>query len=157
MVRGSRVGARMSRPCRPCAGVDRRRVLRLKFKLSPSQEVSTDLAYRLHMGRIADFLRRKYLPHWICGRTSELVPRQCNHPFIDELSDMEWCVFFSSVTCCGRDLCFVLLVTMELPASTMIEYKYIRKMDGEAIWESDPNNQIMAPASGNSRQEDIWR
>jgi hypothetical protein len=37
---------------------------------------------------------------------------------------------------------------MNVPASTLIEYKYIRKNNGVVTWESDPNNQFSSPANG---------
>ncbi|TBU27148.1 glucoamylase [Dichomitus squalens] len=48
-------------------------------------------------------------------------------------------------------------ITVTLPASTVIEYKYIRKNNGEVTWESDPNNSITTPASGAVTQNDSWR
>ena len=48
-------------------------------------------------------------------------------------------------------------ITVTLPASTAIEYKYIRKYNGQVTWESDPNNSITTPASGSVTQNDAWR
>ncbi|KAI0357455.1 glucoamylase [Trametes cingulata] len=48
-------------------------------------------------------------------------------------------------------------ITVNLPASTTIEYKYIRKFNGAVTWESDPNNSITTPASGTFTQNDTWR
>jgi len=39
-------------------------------------------------------------------------------------------------------------ITIDLTASAAIQYKYIRKNDGQVTWESDPNNQINTPTSG---------
>lgn len=50
-----------------------------------------------------------------------------------------------------------LSVTVNLPANTVIQYKYIRKNNGAVTWESDPNNQITTPASGSFTQNDSWR
>lgn len=46
---------------------------------------------------------------------------------------------------------------MNLPASTAVQYKFIRKYNGATTWESDPNNQITTPASGSATQADTWR
>ncbi|EIW59392.1 glucoamylase G2 [Trametes versicolor FP-101664 SS1] len=48
-------------------------------------------------------------------------------------------------------------ITVNLPASTAIQYKFIRKYNGATTWESDPNNQITTPASGSATQADTWR
>ncbi|KAI1794907.1 glucoamylase [Ganoderma leucocontextum] len=48
-------------------------------------------------------------------------------------------------------------ITVTLPASIVVEYKYIRKNDGEVTWESDPNDSITTPASGSFTQNDTWR
>jgi hypothetical protein len=42
----------------------------------------------------------------------------------------------------------VISVTVDVPASTLIEYKYIRKNNGAVTWESDPNNRFSSPANG---------
>ncbi|KAF8055345.1 glycoside hydrolase family 15 protein [Lyophyllum atratum] len=48
-------------------------------------------------------------------------------------------------------------VTVKLPASTEVEYKYIRKHDGDIIWEIDPNRHFTTPGSGESSLFDVWR
>ncbi|KAI0771239.1 glucoamylase [Trametes elegans] len=48
-------------------------------------------------------------------------------------------------------------VTVNLPADTTVEYKYIRKNNGQITWESDPNNSINTPASGSIDRSDTWR
>ncbi len=48
-------------------------------------------------------------------------------------------------------------VTVNIPASTSFEYKYIRKFNGAITWESDPNQQFTSPASGNGIINDVWR
>ncbi|THU89372.1 glucoamylase [Dendrothele bispora CBS 962.96] len=48
-------------------------------------------------------------------------------------------------------------ITVNLPASTQVEYKYIRKFNGAITWESDPNNVINVPASGTFTENDTWR
>ncbi|KAF8906144.1 glucoamylase [Mucidula mucida] len=48
-------------------------------------------------------------------------------------------------------------ITVNLPASTTIEYKYIRKFNGAITWESDPNNSLTTAASGSATQTDTWR
>ncbi|KAF7799714.1 hypothetical protein EIP86_010956 [Pleurotus ostreatoroseus] len=48
-------------------------------------------------------------------------------------------------------------ITVNLPASTAIQYKYIRIFNGAVTWESDPNNQITTPASGTFVENDTWR
>ncbi|GLB37373.1 putative 1,4-alpha-D-glucan glucohydrolase [Lyophyllum shimeji] len=48
-------------------------------------------------------------------------------------------------------------ITVNLPASTSIQYKYIRKFNGAVTWESDPNRQFTTPASGSFTPNDVWR
>ncbi|KAI0821308.1 glucoamylase [Irpex lacteus] len=48
-------------------------------------------------------------------------------------------------------------VTVNVPANTAIQYKYIRKNNGAVTWESDPNNQFTSPASGTYTLNDNWR
>ncbi|KAG6857730.1 hypothetical protein H0H87_004146 [Tephrocybe sp. NHM501043] len=48
-------------------------------------------------------------------------------------------------------------ITVYLPASTAIEYKFIRKYNGAVTWESDPNNSFTTPASGSTTLHDTWR
>ncbi|KAJ7147179.1 glucoamylase [Mycena crocata] len=50
-------------------------------------------------------------------------------------------------------------LTVNVPASTLFEYKYIRKFNGVLTsWESDPNNQFTSPAVGTtSSTSDTWR
>ncbi|OCH92615.1 glucoamylase [Obba rivulosa] len=49
-------------------------------------------------------------------------------------------------------------ITVDLPANTVIQYKYINKDgSGDVTWESDPNNNITTPASGTYTTNDSWR
>lgn len=48
-------------------------------------------------------------------------------------------------------------VTVNIPASTSFEYKYIRKFNGAITWESDPNQSNSSPASGSKTINDVWR
>ncbi|KAF8582245.1 carbohydrate-binding module family 20 protein [Ramaria rubella] len=48
-------------------------------------------------------------------------------------------------------------ITVNLPANTAIQYKYIRIFNGAVTWESDPNMQITTPASGSFTENDVWR
>ncbi|PAV20912.1 glucoamylase [Pyrrhoderma noxium] len=48
-------------------------------------------------------------------------------------------------------------VTVNLPADTTVQYKYIRKFNGAVTWESDPNRQITTPSSGSFTENDTWR
>ncbi|KAI0755207.1 glucoamylase [Daedaleopsis nitida] len=48
-------------------------------------------------------------------------------------------------------------ITVTVPANTNIEYKYIRKNNGQVTWESDPNNSFTSPASGSATRNDQWR
>ncbi|KAG8759588.1 hypothetical protein FRC11_001789 [Ceratobasidium sp. 423] len=48
-------------------------------------------------------------------------------------------------------------ITVNLPAGTTIEYKYIRKYNGAVTWESDPNRSITTPSSGTYTENDTWR
>lgn len=48
-------------------------------------------------------------------------------------------------------------ITVNLPANTAIQYKYIRKYNGATTWESDPNRSFTTPASGSYNLNDSWR
>jgi glucoamylase len=48
-------------------------------------------------------------------------------------------------------------VTINIPANTAVQYKYIRKFNGAVTWESDPNRQFTSPASGSFTLNDVWR
>ncbi|KAI0304306.1 glucoamylase [Multifurca ochricompacta] len=48
-------------------------------------------------------------------------------------------------------------ITVNVPANTNIQYKYIRKFNGGVTWESDPNNSFNTPASGSVTLNDSWR
>lgn len=49
-------------------------------------------------------------------------------------------------------------VTVQIPASTTFEYKYIRvDATGAVTWESDPNNRVGTPATGPFTITDVWR
>jgi len=48
-------------------------------------------------------------------------------------------------------------VTVSVPASTQIQYKYIRKNNGAVTWESDPNRSFTSPASGSTTRNDVWK
>ncbi|KAJ7758125.1 glycoside hydrolase family 15 protein [Mycena maculata] len=49
-------------------------------------------------------------------------------------------------------------ITVEVPASTIIDYKYIRQQDGVVTWESDPNNEFTSPSvNGSTTLNDTWR
>ncbi|KAJ1305234.1 hypothetical protein OPQ81_000263 [Rhizoctonia solani] len=48
-------------------------------------------------------------------------------------------------------------ITVNLPAGTTIQYKYIRKYNGAVTWESDPNRSITTPSSGTYTENDSWR
>jgi glucoamylase len=52
-------------------------------------------------------------------------------------------------------------VTINLPAGTTFEYKYIRKeSDGSFVWESDPNRSYTVPSAcgvSTATEEDTWR
>ncbi|KAI0035180.1 glycoside hydrolase family 15 protein [Vararia minispora EC-137] len=48
-------------------------------------------------------------------------------------------------------------LTVNLPASASIQYKYIRIFNGAVTWESDPNNSLTTPSSGSFTVNDSWR
>ncbi|KAJ7367346.1 glucoamylase [Mycena albidolilacea] len=49
-------------------------------------------------------------------------------------------------------------ITVNVPASSDIQYKYIRKFNGVLTsWESDPNNDFQSPSSGSLTRNDVWR
>ncbi|KAJ7213877.1 glucoamylase [Mycena pura] len=49
-------------------------------------------------------------------------------------------------------------ITVAVPASSDIQYKYIRKMNGVlTAWESDPNNEFQSPSGGSLTRSDSWR
>jgi len=47
-------------------------------------------------------------------------------------------------------------ITVYLPPSTTVQYKYLTKNNGDVTWEDDPNNEITTPASGSVTQVDSW-
>ena len=48
--------------------------------------------------------------------------------------------------------------TVDLPGSTTVEYKYIRKnVDGSVVWESDPNRSVTTGSGGTMTLNDVWR
>jgi glucoamylase len=69
---------------------------------------------------------------------------------------MEQCVV-SAYNLLNWILNHFLSVTVNLPGSSTIQYKYIRKYNGGVTWESDPNRQIVTPASGTYTTDDSWR
>ncbi|KAI0330674.1 glycoside hydrolase [Cubamyces sp. BRFM 1775] len=49
-------------------------------------------------------------------------------------------------------------VSINIPADTSFEYKFIRKeTDGSIVWESDPNREDTTPASGSQTITTSWR
>ncbi|KAF5365431.1 hypothetical protein D9758_010853 [Tetrapyrgos nigripes] len=49
-------------------------------------------------------------------------------------------------------------VTVNLPANTAFEYKFIRKeTDGSVVWESDPNRQATVASSGTQSLSSSWK
>jgi glucoamylase len=48
-------------------------------------------------------------------------------------------------------------ITINLPANTQIQYKYIRWFNGALTWESDPNMEITTPSGGTFIENDTWR
>ncbi|KAJ3922895.1 glucoamylase [Lentinula edodes] len=48
-------------------------------------------------------------------------------------------------------------ITVNLPASTQVQYKYIRKFGSSLTWESDPNDVINTPSGGSFIENDTWR
>jgi glucoamylase len=48
-------------------------------------------------------------------------------------------------------------ITVNLPANTQVQYKYIRKDGSSLTWESDPNDEITTPSGGNFIENDTWR
>ncbi|KAJ7256806.1 glucoamylase G2 [Mycena haematopus] len=49
-------------------------------------------------------------------------------------------------------------ITVNVPASSDIQYKYIRKFNGQLTsWESDPNNDFESPSGGSLVRNDVWR
>ncbi|KAJ7160073.1 glucoamylase [Mycena filopes] len=49
-------------------------------------------------------------------------------------------------------------ITVNVPASSDIQYKYIRKFNGALTsWESDPNNDFTSPSGGSFIRNDVWR
>lgn len=48
-------------------------------------------------------------------------------------------------------------VTLDVPASTSFEFKFIRKNNGVVTWESDPNRQVASPATGSFTVNASWR
>ncbi|KAJ8519583.1 hypothetical protein ONZ45_g3490 [Pleurotus djamor] len=49
-------------------------------------------------------------------------------------------------------------VTVNLPAGTTVQYKFIRKeSDGSVVWESDPNRQFTTATSGSQTVSSSWK
>ncbi|KAG9050524.1 hypothetical protein FS837_004708 [Tulasnella sp. UAMH 9824] len=48
-------------------------------------------------------------------------------------------------------------ITVNLPASTTFQYKFIRKYNGAVTWESDPNRSFTTPSSGSYTINTTWR
>ena len=48
------------------------------------------------------------------------------------------------------------LATVNLPANTEIQYKYISIYNGQVTWESDPDNEFTTEASGSQTLNDVW-
>ncbi|KAG6845598.1 hypothetical protein H0H87_006651 [Tephrocybe sp. NHM501043] len=48
-------------------------------------------------------------------------------------------------------------ITLDIPASTNFEFKFIKKNNGTVSWESDPNNQATSPDTGNVTFASTWR
>ncbi|KIK68987.1 carbohydrate-binding module family 20 protein [Collybiopsis luxurians FD-317 M1] len=48
-------------------------------------------------------------------------------------------------------------ITVNLPANSDIQYKYIRKFGSSLTWESDPNDEIHTPSGGSFIENDTWR
>ncbi|KAN0087496.1 carbohydrate-binding module family 20 protein [Tylopilus felleus] len=46
--------------------------------------------------------------------------------------------------------------TVNLPANTEIQYKYISIYNGQVTWESDPDNEFTTEASGSQTLNDVW-
>ena len=51
----------------------------------------------------------------------------------------------------------LLSVTVNIPANTYFEYKYVNSDGSTVIWESDPNNFAVTPGSGSLTVDDSWR
>ncbi|KAF7314651.1 Glycoside hydrolase family 15 protein [Mycena kentingensis (nom. inval.)] len=47
-------------------------------------------------------------------------------------------------------------IVVNVPASSDIQYKYIRKQNGVVTWEADPNNEFQTPAGGSLTRNDVW-
>lgn len=48
-------------------------------------------------------------------------------------------------------------VTLSIPANTAIQFKFLRKANGQVTWQSDPNNAYTIPASGTYVINENWR
>jgi alpha-amylase len=47
--------------------------------------------------------------------------------------------------------------TVQLPANTTVQYKYIKKDGGHVVWESDPNRSVGTGSGCSSSLNDTWR
>ncbi|RME09795.1 MAG: ATPase [Ardenticatenia bacterium] len=47
--------------------------------------------------------------------------------------------------------------TIQLPANTWVEYKYIKKDGGSVVWESGGNRTFTTPSGGSLTRTDTWR
>ncbi|KAG6874887.1 hypothetical protein C0992_006081, partial [Termitomyces sp. T32_za158] len=48
-------------------------------------------------------------------------------------------------------------ITLDIPASTNFEYKFIRKSNGAVTWESGPNHLVTTPTTGSIEFSTTWR
>ena len=100
---------------------------------------------------------RKHIHHWFRRRAAKLVTRHCSPPVSCRLPDMDQYVPYLNIIGTSIDSMRTRIVTVNLPANTNIQYKYLRKLNGQVTWESDPNNSFTTPASGSYTLDDSWR
>ena len=107
-------------------------------------------------GSCINKLPRKHIRHWFRRRATKLVTRHCARHVSCKLPDVEQYVPYLNITPSPLTLCGY-VVTVNLTANTNIQYKYIRKFNGQVTWESDPNNEFTTPAGGSYTLNDVWR
>ncbi|KAG9008965.1 hypothetical protein FRB94_005530 [Tulasnella sp. JGI-2019a] len=74
---------------------------------------------------------------------------------LDQLSD--WSPSSSSALLMSAASYPYWTLTVNLPASTAFQYKYIRIYNETTTWESDPNMSYTTPANGSVTLDDTWR
>ena len=96
---------------------------------------------------------REHIPRWVSQRPQKLGHFQSNPHVHCQLPNLEQYVVPLSLRIANEPS----LATVNLPANTQIQYKYIRIYNGAVTWESDPDNEFTTAPSGAQTLDDVWR